>query len=513
MASDFNPADRRVIPNFRRFSDTVLLGELDSPSRVLPAQLRIDFDSLIAEWRIDRNVGLAGDIVSAALVSGQSDRPEVSDAANFVFDHPDVSSSSLTEAAQRLFTRDQSLVHAELPRLTHFLEDNSRHKAFQRIRALKSATTRFGHDPILFTELARMYMIVGNKEPAMRNISVALSLAPHNRYVLRSAARLYAHYHDFQRSFDLLHRNPRTREDPWLASAELAMADVIGSTGKVLKRVSRMLRSADFSPLSLTELRAGVGSLELAAGNRRTSKRLLQASLEKPNDNSLAQVEWTLTQERLFDVDIAAFDVSRNFEALAIEAYQRENWHNVIRQCESWLMDIPFASRPALMAAHVASVALEDYPVAQAFAEAARLSDSSNDPRLVNSYAYALALDNQFEKALAVLDEVPLSTVQDQRAKAYLTATRGLAYFRAGLIEVGRAYYATALDAAKEVSDVTFRQLALLSYVREELVARQPIPVSIAETVRQFQISPRALTTEILRRRVVALLETASTVP
>ena len=510
MASDFSPKNRHMVPNFRQFSDTVVLGELDPASTTAPDPVRIDFRSRLAEWNIERTVGLAGDIVSAALVSSETDPPPIDEAATFIVAHPDLCSSSLTSTAHKVLTRDQptSGHSIQLPHLTTFLENNSRQKTYEKIRALKNATMRFGSDPILFTELARLYLIVGNEERAKKNIAIAISLAPSNRYVLRSAVRLYAHFDEAERGFDLLHKNPRSRHDPWLASAELAMAGLIGKSRMVLKGAGRILTSDDFSPFSLTELQAGVGSVELLDGDRRRSKRLFQASLQHPNDNSLAQVEWGLSVNRLFDVDVSSYDVSRNYEALALEAFNQQQWTSVLRHCESWLMDTPFTSRPAMMASHVASVILDDFTAAKSFCQASRLA-SPNDPKLVNNYAYALALDGQPGEALKVIDELELSDVEEARARACLTATRGLAYFRSGRIDEGRERYEAAIEVAKSVDDLDFRQMAVLNYVREELIAKQPVPASFADGIRDLKIGPRAVTTQILKDKVVALLDTA----
>ena len=78
------------------------------------------------------------------------------------------------------------------------------------------------------------------------------------------------------------------------------MAGLIGEHRRVMKTASPLLTSGDFSPFSLAELRAGAGSIELMEGDRRRSRRLLQSSLEAPNDNALAQVEWALSNSFAF---------------------------------------------------------------------------------------------------------------------------------------------------------------------------------------------------------------------
>ena len=510
MANDFSLKSRFVVPNFRRFSDTVVLGELGPARTTEPNPVRIDFRSRIAEWNIAHTVGLAGDIVSAALVTSATDPPTIGEAASFVIAHPDICSSSLIKAAHKVLATDESQGHTvQLPRLATFLENNNRQNTYHKIHTLKNAMTRFGNDPILFTELARLYLIVGNVEKAKKNIGIALYLSPNNRYVLRSAVRLYAHCDEAERGFHLLHNNPRSKHDPWLASAQLAMAGLIEKSATVVRGAGRILASDKFSPFSLTELRAGVGSVELLAGDRRRSKRLFQAALQHPNDNSLAQVEWGLSEYPLFDVDLRSYDVSRNYEALALEAYNKQQWTSVLRHCEGWLMDTPFANRPAMMASHVASVVLDDCAAAKAFCQASRLA-CLDDPQVANNYAYALALDGQSSDALEVLGEVKLSAVEEARTRVCLTATRGLAYFRSGRVNEGREKYATAIEEARGVNDLNFLQMAVLNYVREEIIAEQPVPAFFTDEIRGLKIEPRAVTTQILKDKVVALLDAAS---
>src|SRR4051812_27848586 len=131
MANLFIRKDRHVVPNFRRFSDTVALGELDAASTTSVEPPDVDFDSRIGDWRTDPSIGIAGDIVSAALVSGRENIPEVQEAAAFILEHHDTSSPALLSVANRLLSRDkQNPAMHSLPRLTTFVEENNRQKTF-----------------------------------------------------------------------------------------------------------------------------------------------------------------------------------------------------------------------------------------------------------------------------------------------------------------------------------------------------------------------------------------------
>ena len=210
----------------------------------------------------------------------------------------------------------------------------------------------------------------------------------------------------------------------------------------------------------------------------------------------------------MFEVDLSSYNVSRNYEALALEAFNQQHWTSVLRHCEDWLMDMPFAGRPAMMASHVASVVLDDFATAQSFCQAGLVA-SPNDPQLANNLAYALALDDQPREALKVLDQQRLASADETRTRVCLTATRGLAYYRSGHINEGRECYVAAIDAARGVEDPNLRQMAILNYAREELLSKQSVPVLFADEIRGLRIGRRAVTTQILKDKIVALLDAA----
>ena len=437
------------------------------------------------------------------------DRETVNQAADFIIEHAHQSPQPLLNVARRtLGRRSQADASGDgVPRRfeSPILDEHERRRTYENIHDVKRALRRFGNNAVLFTELARLYLTLGHEKRALRKVEVALALAPTNRYILRSAARTFAHCGDTERGCELLMRSPRVRRDPWVTSAALAMAGVIGRSSKVMKAAIGLLKSGDFAALSLAELRAGVGSVELLAGNQRHARRLLRASLEQPTDNSLAQVEWGLSIEPLFELDLSAFDATRYYEALALEAYQNRRWTDVVEHCKAWLWDMPFASRPVLMASHVATVVLGDYELAQAFCRAGRLV-ARNDPKFINNYAYALALNNQGDAALQMLDEVPAAAVKDNATRACLDATRGLAHFRNGDLARGREKYELAMKTTGSMQDKEFGQVAVLNYVREELIAGQEIPGGMEKRIHGLEVDERSGTTVVLKEKVVALL-------
>lgn len=507
MANIYEAKGRNVLPAFRSFRDTADLGELAPTAVQPPRPLPFDTSTVVRSWRERPSMAVAGDILSNALVSAQPKMQEALEAAQFILERREQASPALVAVAERVLRGEQSDTGTTaLPRLNTFLEDHTARGIWQRIARLRASTRQFTQDPIVFVELARLYSILGLADKAQKNMRLALALAPDNRFVLRSAARLLAHYGEAERAYDVLRRNPKTRFDPWLMSAELALAGLVGRESRHSKEGLALIKSGDFAPLSTTELSSGLATRELLEGSRKRSRDLFRVALDRPNDNSLAQVEWAFSVDRLFDFDVREFDVKRKHEALAREAFGREEWRAVIEHCESWFMDMPFAKRPVMMASHVASVALDDYSVAEMFSRAGLVSHPGNAP-LLNNLAYALGLAGRSDEALEVLDSVDSASVDDKSTEVCLIATRGLAHFRKGEIAEGRRLYVSAMEMALSVTNREYRQLALLNYVREELLAGQVVEAEVATAVRRLKCDPKAITLTIFRDKVLSLLD------
>lgn len=504
MASIFEATTRYVMPGFRSFAVTAALGELSRSTVVAPAPLPFELEPLLLAWETNRSVGVAGDLLSAAITSGA--RPPASiEAAEFVLQRADDVSPVLVAVAESMLSRRHDPESAEsLPRISSFLDARSQHRIRRRIHDVRRALGRFPGDALHYVELARLYSITGHAEKAKRNMRVALSLAPGNRFVLRSAARTLAHYGDTERAYDLLRRSPATPHDPWLLSAELAVAGLVGDQSRLVKHGTGVVNSGHYSPLSLTELSSGLATVELFKGKRKRSRDLFRTALLQPNENSLAQVEWAFSADRLFDVELNSYNVRRNYEALALEAFGKQQWREVLAQCESWFMDMPFAKRPIMMGSHIATVVLEDYQAARLFCEAGLVAHPGN-PQILNNYAYALALEGNVDDALRVLDGISPTSVEAVTTRVCLIATTGLAYYRKGEIQRGRQMYREAMETARGECDPGFHQLAVLNYTREETLANQLIADVLIDEVRRMKVDPRAVTLGILRDKVIAL--------
>jgi len=84
MASLFQDIDRRVVPNWRSYKDTCAIGELGYYNlRPAGGQL-FTMDEYVNDWRDNRDVLFAGELICAAVSNNQIEREEVTDAATFI---------------------------------------------------------------------------------------------------------------------------------------------------------------------------------------------------------------------------------------------------------------------------------------------------------------------------------------------------------------------------------------------------------------------------------------------
>src|SRR5437870_228380 len=110
-------------------------------------------------------------------------------------------------------------------------------------------------------------------------MDTALALAPENRFILRSAARLYLHIGEGRRAHRILLEADALLHDPWILSAEVAIAAVMGKSSKHIKRARKILEAERFKPIHLSELASAIGTVEARAGNRKRSRQFVERSL------------------------------------------------------------------------------------------------------------------------------------------------------------------------------------------------------------------------------------------
>ena len=156
------------------------------------------------------------------------------------------------------------------------LEKSTLHVQVRTFRDLLRTEPR---DPITWVELSHAYALLGIKEQAERSMTIALQLAMNNRFIIRSASRLWIYLDDPERAHDLIIRADRTPHDPWLLAAEIAVGSAAKRKPRFVKIARRMLSESRFLNIHTSELASAVATLELNSSNIKRSKRLFDLSL------------------------------------------------------------------------------------------------------------------------------------------------------------------------------------------------------------------------------------------
>ena len=411
------------------------------------------------DWLEHQTIGHAADLVGTALSTGRE--KEVSEAARFLLRN-DLNVSpwarELAEHALRTPEENEIVSHPEA------LEEKTLQKRIGVLRNLLRAEPK---DPISWVELSRAYAILGLGEQAKQSMIVAVQLAMNNRFVLRSASRLWIYLDDIEKAHDLIVRADRTPHDPWLLAAEIAIGSVAGRKPRFVKTARRMLTERRFLPIHISELASAVATLELSSGSVRRSRQLFELSLKSPTENSIAQAAWASRHNSIIHLKEEYLDRPNTFEARYWSFYSQGQWEKAINECKLWHFDQPFSSRPSTQGSYVAGTALEDYSLNKQFAEQGLIANPS-DFTLWNNLAFALINLGNIQRGREALSRASRLQISDED-RVVLQATQGLLAFRTGDVAVGRQLYLDARSNARKMQDNRLFALASAYHAIEEV--------------------------------------------
>ena len=508
MSSFLDFKHRQVVPLWRGFVETMQKGEL-APFQGTPGPQYTDeaVAGLVHDWKEGPNLAVASDLVSVAWNLGLD--TVAIDAARFVLAKKDTPTAARSIAGLYLqnagvtfeYPQDDDLPMAVSEAIEGGLPLQTR-TFYAQIRETKIKLTAYPRNPILWTNLSRLYTTLGVQPKAADAMRVALTLAPENRFVIRAASRLYLHQKEGDRAFQLLTRSGFLRHDPWILSAEIATADAIKKTSRHIKNARRMVEVGRFSPFHLSELASALGTLDAKAGNRKVSRRLVEFSLQKPAENAIAQANW-LSRNVDFIPD-SGVTHSESAEANAYSAIRSERWVVALRATINWMTSQPFSSRPARIGTYVASEVLQKYDIAIQMGELA-LKSNPDDHTLRNNLAFAFASRGQQGDLMRAQEElmkmIPLT--RDIEDRTFMAATQGLIAYRSGSLELGRRLYDNAISFSEKTQNLTHEALARVHLALEALRAQEVD----AEKLRSVAIAKASKLSEAWFKVLVERLE------
>lgn len=456
-------AGRRLVPRWRSLRATLTSLELAQPKPMLSSKVATaapapdpDFLARLERWQLHPSLVTAAEFLEAAIVEGD-EKVAVSAARQLIQVDKNAAPLIHAQAASVLVRHGYG---DEVPREIQFesMPYSPRH-----------GTRMHPRDPLAWVELALRQVSRGHADAAKRSMRVALAIAPSNRHVLRSAARLFLHADTADRAHDLILRNPATKYDPWLIAAEIALAEVAKRSPRFHKQGQRMLEDRSGSARQLTELAGAIATDEYLNGSRKKARRNFAFSMLNPTGSALAQGEWASIQTGMEVVSESNLSTTPEAaEARAFHLHRIGDYASVPEVCIEWSKGDSFSIRPFSFGSSLAGlVGNHDAAIELAQKGLALRPDTVG---LLNAMAFSLASMDRPSEAAEFLLKVPTGVGGSLRCLTL--ANWGLIAFRSGDTNLGQRMYQEAIDGFSKLARPDMVARARIYLAREAVAAK-----------------------------------------
>ena len=465
MSTSVRQTPRRIIPRWRDSSVAANTGELKplTGPRSVHSVTSEELANRISDWRKHQSLAFATDLVSAGIVLGAEGNGEVKRAVGYIRSLKENAPMSATRLATFVARGPQDITQTPI----ELNDDKSiQTSSREQIKELKTRVRNYPRNALAWVDIARHYAMLGASRQSVRSMDIGLAISPDNRFVLRSAARLYVHVGEEDKAYEILRRSPATRRDPWLRAAEIAVAGLTNKVPRRLRSTRKGLSTGNFDPAHISELASAVATVELTAGSVKSARRLFNLGLREPTENAVAQADWATDHISGISLNEHHFRLPRTFEARAVEHFAELEFSECVAECGRWLDDEPFSTRPLELATYTLIVGLEDYQAAIAFARRGLISNPENF-LLRNNLIVAIAEDGCVDRAKKEYEVIKPSNLDDWE-RTYWLATRGLLAFKEYDEQRGRKLYEEAVACARSQPDEQSEALALVHWAYEE---------------------------------------------
>ena len=271
MALIYEIENRQVIPNWRDFKRTTAIGELETNwNRIKTSHLNLSRP--IQDWKQNKTIGTAADLVSSAFISSDFQSTEVKEAISFILNNKDHASQTLLDLANRVngvkqeHPNQNKLLELDLDSVDDIQNLVNNDRIFKYMGIVKRRAYSELKNPIQWVELSRLYSMFNHEDKAEQAMVIAINLAPNNRYVVRSATRLFIHIHKYEKALYYLKKSQLLKGDPWVISAHIATSDLMNRYSPHLKKGIELIDSKNFSDYDLTELSSAICTFEYHNG-------------------------------------------------------------------------------------------------------------------------------------------------------------------------------------------------------------------------------------------------------
>lgn len=450
---------RRLIPRWRPISATLSSPDSLSSKNVEPGGFPGDpaaFDRAISAWRSNPTAGHLGDVLAFGV------HAELLDSIFAVAQEAVDSNREMTLTQQQLINGLRQGNSAAPP--SNFNSDAPDARPFQsRMQDLRRLLSVAPGNPLALLDFAQLKLATGDRKTASRVLHGALSLAPHNRAVIRTLARFFVHIGDKDKAHALVVRALRETEDPWLMASEIALAESADTTPLYLQRARRILTERRLNARHLSELAGAVATVELRHGALKSAREYARLSLLHPNDNVAAQA---VIERRAMGVSLEAREVKAAIasanEARLFSAWFDRDIDTSQRHALRWHYEEPFSSRPVQFLSIVLSLQRKYERAAEWIA--CGLRGDPNDPGLLTTLAFTQAATGKLAEAENTIHRV--RQIARDTYGPHVTATEGLLALKRGDFAVADIKYREAISTFTHRGQLDIAGLAMAQYAR-----------------------------------------------
>lgn len=462
--------ERHTIPRWNSINMAEKLGELspiktkhNNTNRVSESSL----DLLLNNWKSERNLTLAIEIISTTRLTNSKKNIDE------IIDFAEKAVSELNDTPKLLV---DFLNHNE--GINYYNTDT--HQV--SINKIKKALVNYPHNPLMWNELSREYVISGQNDKARKALQIAYGLAPENRTILRSIARFYTHIGDLEKALYFLRKCSIVKTDPWILSAEISITNMLGKASRNIKTARTIIEDDNYSPFSISELASELGTMDFFAGKSKLGKKMIKLAATKPFENAFAQMVWINRNVYSIEniIETIPVRIECNYEAQTRLYMQSQQWETAQTFAGLWQEYQPFSQDPAIISSFISSDFLLDYEKAKQSLKCG-LKSNPNNVDLLNNYIYALILNGELIEAKKIYQQA--SNLDSGKKSVSLIATGGMLDYRLGKPQLGKTKYLEVIDILKKAKgndkDTYFR--ALLCFAREEKLQGNSISNLLSE--------------------------------
>ena len=457
--------ERRLLPRWRALPESAQQGELQfshrSKGKPVITESTNQLDVLVARWQKERNIENAVELISTGVVVGIND--EVENAAKMLVDLNKEIAPAIVKASKNLLgiTTNKDTFNDSI-----LIGNENLFAIYRKISNFKGRVRTAPRDAISWVELARLYTVLGQTESASRCIEVAISLAPDNRFILRSGSRFFVHSNDVDKGLYFIRRSKAIKKDPWLQAAEISLSEIAETSSRYLKKGISSVLNDEWEPRHSAELSGAAATMLRKEGNIKKARKLIKLSIRNPNENALTQAAWASINGWAQEIPLQTLKSCFAYEALALHERHAMRWERAVNACINWGHMEPTSSRPLIFGVFISLVALEDGDKAIYFMEKVQQLKPS-DYMVTNNLVVAHAYKGDIKQALDISKNLNLSQAAKDKKPVYL-ATKGLVAYRTHDLGNGRNLYFDAIKAANTPNLRETKALAIWHMLREE---------------------------------------------